>query len=134
MGQFGLRYSWSWSGILGRHNTGGDLYPVLLLLWPYLADFEWRVVQMDAIGPGDEPLQAAMLSGSVLSGEELLLIFADVKQVIDGRIVGTAPNADERIEIEVVRNSDLDIVTANATVIQYFESLFGPPLYVSDDP
>lgn len=134
MGQFGRRYTWNWSGLLSRNDTGGDLYPVLLLLRPYLTGLEWRVEEMDAIGPGDEPLQAALLSGSVLSGEELLLIFADVQQVIEGIIIGTGHNAAERIEITVVDNRHFSIVTANATVIQYLESLFGPPLDVTDDP
>lgn len=132
MGQIGPRYSWNWSTLPTRHGAGGDLYPVLLLLRPYLTRFQWRVEEMDAMGPGCKSIQAAARRGTLLGVDDLLSIFSDVQQIIDGRITGTSLSTDECIEILVADNTHLDISGADASVLEYCKSLFGPPEAVVD--
>ena len=131
MGQAGMRYSWNWNRLPARHGAGGDLYPVLLLLRPYFDRYQWRVEEMDATGPG---ISTELIAGSsLLSMENLLSIFVNVQQVIDGRVVGTMPGTGEYIEVSVVDNTHLDIQGASSAVVEYCESMFGPPEAVVND-
>ncbi len=118
---------WNWDTLPSRHDIGGDLYPVLLLLRPRLLRLTWSIEpNLDALGEGMGEADA-IAAGNPVDLDQLVAVFERIYQVIDGTIVGVHSDGS-RVEIGVVDNTYLDVVSQDPELHKYCASLFGPPV------